>query len=86
MSRTPLKKGEPVSTKEVKPYFHEATQQEREQYKTYTELREHFRQPDWCRLHEALDGWGCWSLAFYPERISNEFCSSCDYHKNNKDE
>lgn len=70
-------------------YYHELPQSEIEKLivdkKTYQFIIDNYKQPDWCKYPEALNGSkGCWSLVDYSLRtkISKEFCKNCDMFKN----
>lgn len=49
---------------------------------TYGELKDKYKQPDWCAYPDALEGaMGCWSLMDMwglRHKISKEYCGGCD--------
>jgi len=75
-------------------YFHEIPQEEIESLiagdKTWGDISSQFKQPDWCDYPEALNGdMGCYSLTDIRrgglrEKISIDFCSTCDCFKKEK--
>lgn len=75
-----------------KTYFHELSQNEIDKIisdkKTIGDIMESYSQPDWCGYYNALAGvYGCWSLMDlrnegHRAKISREFCSGCEYCKN----
>lgn len=75
----------------MKKYWHELQQEEIDsilnENKTVGFIVKNYKQPKWCGLHLALEGvLGCWSLMDLTSngrtKISKEFCSACDYFKN----
>ena len=69
-----------------KLFFHEAVTPEKfrelcEQGITWGELKEMYKQPDWCMYKDALYGpMGCWSLLGF--RVTGvEFCKECELCK-----
>ena len=69
-------------------YFHEISQEEVDKLiadkKTIGYIMETYKQPDWCKYPNALDGqMGCWSLMDLSKdglrtKISKDFCKGCD--------
>ena len=69
-------------------YFHELHQDKIDELienkATIFQIKQMFKQPDWCNYPNALDGFlGCWSLMDISEdglrtKISKEFCKKCD--------
>ena len=64
-------------------YWHELTKGELDKlFKsniTWSEVRKKYKQPDWCKLPEALDALGCWSLIGKDIKISKPRCKkNCD--------
>lgn len=69
-------------------FFHELSQSKVDElvnsHKTWGDIMEEFKQPEWCSYHNALEGeLGCWSLVDIRqgglrEKISPEFCKDCD--------
>ena len=69
-------------------YFHELEQTEIDALiddkKTIGYIMETYKQPDWCKYPNALEGqMGCWSLMDLSKdglwtKISKDFCKGCD--------
>ena len=69
-------------------YFHELEQKEVDALiadkKTIGYIMETYKQPDWCKYPNALEGqMGCWSLMDLSKdglrtKISKDFCKGCD--------
>ena len=69
-------------------YFHEISQEEVDKLiadkKTIGYIMETYKQPDWCKYPNALEGqMGCWSLMDLSKdglrtKISKDFCKGCD--------
>ena len=53
---------------------------------TWADVQRDYKQPDWCRYPDALDGpMGCWSLV--GRMVTGEdYCRDCDCHKDYKEE
>ena len=69
-----------------KPFFHELPQsvidQMVKEHKTFQYIMDNYRQPEWCKYPDALNGnMGCWSLTLHRTKISREFCKDCDCYR-----
>jgi hypothetical protein len=72
----------------IPSYFHELGQKEVDALtadkKTIGYIMETYKQPDWCKHPNALEGeMGCWSLMDLSKdglrtKISKDYCKGCD--------
>lgn len=69
-----------------KPFFHELPQSTIDQMikegKLFQYVMDNYRQPEWCKHPNALDGKiGCWALIGLRNEISRNFCKKCDCYE-----
>jgi len=71
----------------MKVYYHEISKEELEDGKKLSvqQFLKKYSQPDWCDYPDALvPTLGCWSLVYFRESISENFCSNCECFNKNK--